>query len=241
MRVVSTYSIKGGVGKTAAAVNLAYMAAHRRGRTLLWDLDPQGAASFYYRIKSKVKGGGEGLLSGRRPLESAIKGTDFPFLDLVPSDFSYRHLDLLLDRRKKRTRSLRRLLKPLRGQYDTVIIDSPPGLTLVAENLFDTIDTLVVPLIPTTLSVRTLDQLENFLDPGPSLLMFFSMVDGRKKLHHDVMDDIRGSRRGVLDTVIPAATEVELMGVNRAPVGEFAPGSGAAQAYASLWSEIASR
>ena len=66
-------------------------------RTVLWDLDPQGAASFMFRVKPKVKGGGKALISGKRPLDDAIKGTDFDNLDLIPADFTYRNMDLLLD------------------------------------------------------------------------------------------------------------------------------------------------
>jgi cellulose biosynthesis protein BcsQ len=90
MRIYATYNIKGGVGKTTTAVNLAYLAAESGLRTVLWDLDPQGAASFMFRVKPKVKGGGRALISGKRPLDDAIKGTDFDNLDLIPADFTYR-------------------------------------------------------------------------------------------------------------------------------------------------------
>ena len=65
MRVVASYSIKGGVGKTTTAVNLAFVAADAGNRVLLWDLDPQGAASYCLRVAPKVKGGAEAVL--RRP------------------------------------------------------------------------------------------------------------------------------------------------------------------------------
>ena len=97
MKILATYNIKGGVGKTASAVNLAWMAARDGIPTLVWDLDPQAAATYYFRIKPKIKGGGRGLVSGKHALEDLIKGTDFEGLDLLPADFSYRHLDLLLD------------------------------------------------------------------------------------------------------------------------------------------------
>ncbi|MGZ4960500.1 MAG: ParA family protein, partial [Methylomonas sp.] len=90
MNVLAVYSIKGGVGKTASAVNLAYTAARNGYRTLVWDLDPQGASSYYFRIKPKIKGGSKDLITGKRELEGLIKGTDFENLHLLPADFSFR-------------------------------------------------------------------------------------------------------------------------------------------------------
>jgi len=72
MRIFATYNIKGGVGKTATAVNLGYLAAKDGYRVLLWDLDPQGAASFLFRIKPRVKGGGKALIEGTRSIDAAI-------------------------------------------------------------------------------------------------------------------------------------------------------------------------
>ncbi|MBO0821819.1 MAG: AAA family ATPase, partial [Nocardiopsaceae bacterium] len=163
MRIYATYNIKGGVGKTTTAVNLAYLAAAEGLRTVLWDLDPQGAASFMFRVKPRVKGGGKALIQGRRPLDDAIKGTDFDNLDLIPADFTYRNMDLLLDTNGagakgsspggKPARKLGRLLAPLAAEYDTVFLDCPPSISLVSENVLHAADVIVVPLIPTTLSV----------------------------------------------------------------------------------------
>ena len=107
MKVFASYNIKGGVGKTATAVNLAYLAARDGYRVLLWDLDPQAAASYLFRIRPRVKGGGKALIEGTRSIDGAIKGTDFDNLDLLPADFTYRNLDLILDSAKKPTRKLR--------------------------------------------------------------------------------------------------------------------------------------
>jgi chromosome partitioning protein len=247
VKILATYNIKGGVGKTAAAVNLAHRAAVEGNRVLVWDLDPQGATSFYFRVKPKVKGGGEALVQGRRDLDRAIKGTDHDRLDLVPADFSYRNLDLLLDDARKPHGRLRRLLNPLRKQYDIVLLDCPPSISLASEAVFRASDALVVPVIPTTLSIRTFDQLDAFLAANPTVtrrlkvLGFFSMVDRRKKLHRELLGELRAQRPDLLETQIPAATQVERMGVHRAPVADFAPDSRAAKAYRSLWSEISAR
>lgn len=244
MRVLATYNIKGGVGKTSAAVNLAYLSARDGARTLLWDLDPQGAASFIFRIKPRVKGGGKGLVRRKSSLEAAIKGTDFDDLDLLPADFSYRNLDLLLDERKKPIGVLRQLLRPLSGDYDTVVLDCPPGISLVSESVMYAADTLLIPLIPATLSLRTFDQLTDFVtdidDRPPALAAFFSMVDRRRKLHRDVVATLTAERGDLLSTTIPAASVIEQMAERRAPVPVFAPRSAAAARYEDLWAELRS-
>src|ERR1700744_6433045 len=124
MKIYATYNIKGGVGKTTTAVNLAYLAAAEGLRTVLWDLDPQGAASFMFRVKPRVKGGGKAIIGGQRSLDDAIKGTDYELLDLIPADFTYRNMDLLLDKgpEAKQNRKLSTLLAPLAAEFDAVFL-----------------------------------------------------------------------------------------------------------------------
>jgi chromosome partitioning protein len=245
MKIFATYNIKGGVGKTATAVNLSYLAAQDGYRVLLWDLDAQGAASFLFRIKPRVKGGGKGLIRGTRSIDGAIKATDFDRLDLLPADFTYRNLDLVLDAAKKPARRLGSLLAPLRAEYDVVFLDCPPGISLLSESVLQAADTVIVPLIPTTLSVRTLDQLTEFIaglnGHRPAILAFFSMIDRRKRLHKEIVEQLPEQRPDVAATTIPAMSMIEQMSVQRAPVTAFAPRSAAARRYAELWAEARER
>lgn len=242
MKVIATYNIKGGVGKTATAVNLAWLAAREGAPTLVWDLDPQGAASYYFRIKPRIKCGGKKLVQGKRDLDRYIRGTDYEWLDLLPADMSYRNMDIFLDSRKRPEQQLRKLLEPFRNEYYYVFLDCPPSISLTSENVFAAADALLIPTIPTTLSLRTYRQLlrffrQNSLDTV-KLLPFFTMVDRRKQLHRDVVDEPSALSEDFLATRVPYHSEVEQMGLHRAPVGEFAPASMSARCYASLWDDI---
>jgi chromosome partitioning protein len=244
MKILATYSIKGGVGKTTSAVNLAYSAARSGARVLLWDLDPQGAATFLVRVKPVVKGGIERLVSHRGALDAHIRATDYTGLDIIPADFSLRHLDLNLDDTKHPTQRLAALLEPLDDHYDVAFLDCPPGVTLASESVFAAVDALLVPTIPTTLSKRTLDQLTDFLaasPKGPTILPFASMVDRRKRLQRELVASLTAGTAGFLPTIIPNASIIEQMGVERAPIATYAPTSAAADAFASLWADIAER
>ena len=243
MKVYATYHIKGGVGKTSTAVNLAYLAAASGRRTLLWDLDPQGAATYLFRVRPRVRGGSRGLVTGRRPVDDAVKATDFDNLDLLPADFSYRNMDLDLDDAKRRRSRLHHLLSHLAGDYDIAFLDCPPGVSLVSENILRAADVLLVPLIPTTLSVRTYEQLTRFVadapPPRPQIVAFFSMADRRKRLHREVIDAISHDGTGrIAATVIPSMTLVEQMAQRRAPVPVFAPTARITRCYEQLWSEV---
>lgn len=244
MKVLALYSIKGGVGKTAGAVNLAFCAARNGYRTLVWDLDPQAASSYYFRIKPKIKGGGKHLITGKSDLNGLIKGTDFDNLDLLPSDFSFRNLDLRLEAQKKPTGKLKKLLKPLSQDYDFIFLDCPPNISLLSEAIFEASDVLLSPVIPTTLSLRTLEQLKQFIANNgleKVLLPFFSMADRRKKMHREIMDTLMEKNPGFLNTVIPYASDIENMGLKRLPLGAYSNKSRSAIAYNDLWLEILAR
>lgn len=238
------YHIKGGVGKTATAVNLAYLSSQDGQKTLLCDMDPQGSSTYYFRIRPDSKFNTKKLLKGGKHIDRSIRGTDFPWLDLLPADFSYRNIDIALDDMKKSRQRISRVLKPLRSEYDHIFIDCPPNITLLSENIFYAADYILVPLIPTTLSHLSLQQLYSFLDEiGESrskIMVFFSMVEKRKKMHWQLMRQLI-KKKGVLPALIPYLADIEKMGLYRQPVSAALPKSIAAAAYQDLWMEVDKR
>ncbi|MCG8428065.1 MAG: AAA family ATPase, partial [Chromatiales bacterium] len=175
-------------------------------------------------------------------LDDLIKGSDFENLDLLPADFSYRNMDLMLGEASKPAKQLLKLLRPLSQEYDRIFLDCPPSISLVSENIFRAADALLIPTIPTTLSLRTYEQLLEFLDGhkvnGVKLMPFFSMVDRRKRMHLDMLENLPEQYPELLEAFIPYASDIERMGIHRSPLGAYAFNSTAGQAYRRLWEEV---
>ncbi len=244
MNIIAFYSIKGGVGKTASAVNIAYWAAQSGYRTLLLDLDSQGASSFYFRVQSVTsKNWGKRFFKAYEQLFKQIKASDFDRLDIIPAHLSFRNFDVLLQELGARKKLLRQMLTRLDKDYDLVILDCPPTISQLAENIFNAADLVLVPVIPTTLSQRTFCQLREFFKEEDysrkKLIPFFTMVDSRKQLHKETALAMRKDYKRFLRNAIPFSTDVEKMGINRSPIDLYAPTRQANRAYQALWQEIA--
>ena len=232
MATIAIYSLKGGVGKTTLAVNLAWCsAALSSRRTLLWDLDPQAASTY-------VLGGAGGdraqaIFARDVAPAKQVRPTSIPGLDLIAADASLRGLDRLfgdLDKRKR----LGKLLGELKG-YDRVVLDCPPGLTETAEQVLRAADLVVVPVIPSPLSERAYDEVVRHLGGRTPVMPVHSMVDRRRTLHVDAL------ARHPDWPVVPMASAIESMAARREPVGISAPRSVAATAFAELWRAVERR
>jgi len=242
MATLALYSNKGGVGKTATAVNLSYLAARTGVKTLIWDLDPQSSATYYFRVKPKLESGAKGFLNGGKHVYKSIKGTDYENLDLLPADFSLRNLDAAFAKLSRSKQRLKKILTPFKDQYDLIILDCPVTISILAENILNAVDYTLVPMIPTTLSVRTYKQLLTFCRKNnyevAKIYSFFSMVDRHKKMHKELMITVEKTFDGVLQSFIPYLAQIEKMGIHREPVAVSSPRSVASKAYENLWDKV---
>jgi chromosome partitioning protein len=245
VKIIAVTNIKGGVGKTTTAVNLAYLCAASGQPTLLWDLDPQGAATYILRGEPGERVSARKLVTGKRELPEVVLPTPYARLDLLPADFSYRHFDVHLSQRKRPTERLLKMSRPLSAAYGVLFLDCPPGISLLSENVLRAADVVIVPLLPSPLSIRMLEQLQDFITAeGWSdlvLVPFFSMVDRRKSLHRELIESTRSRFPRILTTEVPYWSDIERMTMRRAPLPAYSPKSEAGQAYATLWAEVRDR
>ena len=242
MKTLALHNLKGGVGKTAAAVNLAYLAAANDVPTLLWDLDPQGAASWYFHgepQEQKLKS----VFQGLTPVGRLVVPSPYENLKLIPADLSYRYLDILLKKVEPPREALKRLLKPFSEQFALAVLDCPPSLSHLADNIFEAADMIAVPVVPTFLSLRALEQVQAYFKQEGldvrKLRPFYSMADRRRGLHRELIEQPPLAMARALKAVIPYASMVERMGERRAPMAAYAPSEDPALlAYAELWLEV---
>ncbi len=248
-KLVAVFNIKGGVGKTTSAVNLAYLAAKSGYKTLIWDIDHQGAAGYFLDVDDQLKGGLNSVVKdmanspSKRKLFSKALQTDFEDLDILPSDISLRMLDIKAQQHSAPKKFMQKLIEPMMEEYDYIFVDCPPGLTVANESLLYAADLVLVPTIPTVLSVRMLEQLRDYINSTikdkakrPKIRAFFTMLDHRKKMHKSIFDQLCVKRKTlVFPVAVPYAADAERMGDQRKPIAEYAAASAAAAEYEKLW------
>ena len=242
MQVIAFHNLKGGVGKTSAAVNIAYLASQEGISTLLWDLDPQGAATWFLSGDDHGRGKKLGpLIKGKSPIGDFIQPTPYSRLELIPAHQSARNFDIKLNQAGS-DHPLKQWLKPLSEETALVVLDCPPSLSALAEQVLKTANAIYVPVIPTWLSLNSWEQMAEFARSqkvkAKRLRPFFSMVDRRKTLHRELVDNRETTLPKALETVIPNASAIERMGEKREPLELGERRSAAARAYRDLWQEI---
>ena len=236
MAVIAVYSVKGGVGKTTFAANLAWCSAHDSGwKTLLWDLDAAGGAAFLLGLEPHAKKAAESVFSRERDPAKLIQKTAFASLDVLPSDESLWTLHSQLSAIGKKRR-LAKIAGELAGDYARIILDCPPVLSEVSMQAMRAADLVIVPLPPSPLSSRAFElvaaQVKGSGKKHPPMLPVLSMIDRRRSLHRAALEANPNW------PAVPLASALEQCAVHRAPIGAFAPASPAARDMAHLWRAI---
>ena len=238
--VIAVYSIKGGVGKTTIAFDLAWRSATYGGhRTLLWDLDLQGGAAFLLGERHPQAPWATSAFRPGGLLRQQIRPTRFERLSLLPADQSLRLLPNLLSQLRQRQR-LTVMAELLSGEFTRIVLDCPPALNEISDQIIAAADLIVVPLSPSPLAMRAFDTVRDELQHNhvrpPPLVPVLSMVDMRRKLHREALLTVAADWPAV-----PFASSIEQMADRRAPIDSFAADSKGARALALLHSRVEER
>ena len=157
-----------------------------------------------------------------------------------------RYLDIELAELDKPRVQMARMLDRVSERYDYVFLDCPPGITLTIDTALRATRTVLVPVIPAALPLRSFDQLTAYLRADKQLkkveaLAFLSMVDRRKKRHRELSEELPRERSSVLHQTIPSSVHIEAMAEYRAPVVTERPRTAAAESFRGLFAELDAR
>ena len=246
--ILSFCNVKGGVGKTTTAVNLAAAFAHSELKVLLVDLDPQSSASRSLGVpKDDLKPSAAAVLVEGRPIQDVLVDTGIAGLDLVTGATDLAAVELSLARKKDPQKLLAGALSAVRRRYDFILLDCPPGLGILTLNALAACNGYILPVVPHDLAVEALDrffagleEVRPILRKRPELVgILLTMVDQRTKVTEELVRKVRRTYSGkVFRSSIPVNIRLALAPRHGMTIFEFERWSTGALAYSRLGAEI---
>ena len=248
-QTISIANQKGGVGKTTTVMNLGVALAHMKKKTLVLDLDPQGALSAGLGINANgVDHTVYDLLMNPAdlPVNRAIQPAQ-TYLDLIPANNHLAAAEIELIPELRREMVLDSVLKPLDGWYDYILIDCPPSLSLLTVNALCASDGVIIPLQCEYLAMRVLrDLLESIarikerLNPDLELIGILATMYSTGTIHaREVLEEIRAAFGDkVFDVVIHKSIRFAEATVANRAITEYASNHKGAKAYQKLAKQL---
>ena len=250
-KVICITNQKGGVGKTTTSVNLSYFLAKDKNRVLLVDADPQGNASSGLGLdKSVLDASMTEVMLEAVPFADIIQPTEFKNFDLAHTTPQLANAEVEMTNLKQKFTVMKKAIDSVKGNYDYVIIDSPPSLSLLTVNGMIAADYLILPVQTEFYALEGVAQLlesmamvKKALNPNLKLLgVLATMYDKRTSLSMEVLEEVRKYFKDkVFRTMIPRNVRVAEAPSHGVPVGSYDKFSKGAKAYKEFAREVEER
>lgn len=251
-RIISIANQKGGVGKTTTTVNLSACLAEKGKKVLTIDIDPQGNSTRGLGVdKSKLEHTSYELLLGESSLEQVIMPDIYENLSLIPADVDLAGAEVELIGIEDSSFILKKYLQELKNDYDFIIIDCPPSLSVLTVNALSASDTVLVPIQCEFFALEGLSQLmytinlvKKRLNPDLEIEgVVFTMYDARTNLSLQVVDEVKKElrRTNIYQTIIPRNVRLGEAPSYGLPINLYDPNSKGADSYRLLADEVIER
>ena len=250
-RVIAIANQKGGVGKTTTAINLSAALGEKGKKVLVIDTDPQGNTTSGFGLdKNDIENTIYELLIGQASIEEAITKDVAENLDIIPSNVNLAAVEIELIDAEDKEYILKNAISSIRDNYDFIIIDCPPSLSMLTVNAMTTASTVLVPIQCEYYALEGLSQLIHTIDLvrdrlNPDLDMegvVFTMFDARTNLSLQVVENVKENiDEHVYKTIIPRNIRLAEAPSYGMPISQYEPKSAGAEAYRLLAEEVIKR